>query len=289
LFSWERRSLRSLATMKVSTTLYVLCSPLFLLATIAGAEVKGAKGAASARNLAVTTVCYEVKQNPNGSIQVFPGPGAPPVPTSYFMNVFPKGDPAPVTAPVTAPVFQPSTQAYPTTWTAMTVPRPAPAPVPQPVAPRPTPLTPTLGFPSPSGGITVPIPSPPSPPTPPGLGTPSGHGCVEGACQVYDEFKGGWNTIRCPHSCSGCYGVKVHTGNGGSCTDYCVTPRQLNNKDFVCGWCSQGSVSCSATSSFFDTVPEENAPASGAAVSSGYNMMVLGFSIVVASFVAIWV
>lgn len=262
--------------MKVSTNFYVLCSPLLLLATIAGAEEKGAASISASRNLATKTVCYEVQQNANGEIQVFPGPGAPPVPKSYFMNVFPQQAPAPA----------PTTVAYPTDW--HTVPNPRPVAVPQPVpapVPQPVPTTPTLGVAPTPGGITYPIPAPPTPDTI-AFPTEPHHQCVEGSTTIFNN--GEWVDIECPYSCgnNGCYGVKIHTADCGdpSNQNLCVIPRDINGN---CGWCGESGTS---GGTFFDAVPEENsAPASGAFVSGGYHhLMVFGFSIAVSTFVAVW-
>jgi len=62
--------------------------------------------------------------------------------------------------------------------------------------------------------------------------------CVEGEMQIYDYRGGGWIPLRCPQSCTGCYGVKIHAVNNGVCTDRCISPQMLLEDDHSeCGEC----------------------------------------------------
>jgi len=134
---------------------------------------------------------------------------------------------------------------YPTTWQS----KPVPAPIPV-TNPAPVPDTPALAVVT---DVPLPVPSAPTIPGFPGSGSPA---CVEGSTMIYNGDHGGWITIRCPHSCSECYGVKVHKGSGSSCTQSCVTPRALEqDDDWECGYCTG-----TGTSSF-ETVPREGSSA----------------------------
>jgi len=62
--------------------------------------------------------------------------------------------------------------------------------------------------------------------------------CVEGEMQIYDYRGGGWIPLRCPQSCTGCYGVKIHAVNNGVCTERCISPQMLLEDDHSeCGEC----------------------------------------------------
>ena len=99
--------------------------------------------------------------------------------------------------------------------------------VPQP-APVPAPVT---------APVTVPFSAPAPAPTP-GLPNPNpAPACEEGAMEIYNGDHGGWISIRCPYSCTGCVGVIVHENTNGGCVQSCVTPNALNNDDYECGGC----------------------------------------------------
>jgi len=74
--------------------------------------------------------------------------------------------------------------------------------------------------------------------------------CEEGGMRIYNGSKGGWIPIRCPRSCTGCVGVRVHSMSGNQCTDRCITPRDLNNNNFKCGMCPAGTPTTPAGSTW---------------------------------------
>jgi len=184
-------------------------------------------------NAAGETFCYNV-ETVNGIIAVSPEPGSPPIPAPFFTSV---------TAPVQAPV---------------PVPVPVPAPVSVPVqSPEQDPLVPVQFQ---DDQATAPVQEVEAPTNPTSK-------CVEGATRIYNGV-GGWIDIRCPYSCSGCYGVKVHSiASNGVCTERCITPFALGDYS-LCGGCPATSTE---SLSLEKTVPDNSS--AGVKWPGGYTLV----------------